>query len=228
MSNHQLSWRNTEIKKNLNTKLPILIVAFFLVASLCANALQYVGNNAQRNDLANATNKIDSSQWQIDDLEIEKASLQIQIANLTGQASNLHNQIDSTTSKCSNLKNEIVVLQTENGNLIRDNTDLQNQLYEKGPRLITKLGTTDVKIDHTAYHSNQTRLFVEGEVWNIGAQLANNCRLHVILYQDNNVANDTYIQLGTINALDCVNVRTDIYYYIGDYLTNWKIIPEYG
>jgi len=87
------------------------------------------------------------------------------------------------TIQCSNITNEIGILQTENDLLKRENTDLQNQLNEKGPRLITKLGTTDVKIDHTAYHSNQTCLFIEGEVWNIGAQVADDCRLHVILYQ---------------------------------------------
>jgi regulator of replication initiation timing len=216
------------MRKNVNTKIPIAILSIFLMTSLCANALQHLSNDTQRNEFANIANKLDASQWQVRDLETEKASLQIQIANLTTQVSSLQNQTSDISSKCSNITSEIVNLQTENDNLKRENTDLQNQLYEKGPRLITKLGTTDVKIDHTAYHSNQTRLFIEGEVWNIGDQVANDCRLHVILYQGSNVANDTYIQLGTINAIDCVNVRTDIYYYTGQRLTNWKITPEYN
>jgi hypothetical protein len=212
----------------VNSKIPVMILAVFLVTSLCANALQYVSNDAQRNEFADVANSLNASRSQVRDLETEKANLQIQIANLTEQVSSLQNQTLNIASQCSNITNGIGILQTENYNLKRENIDLQNQLYEKGPRLITKLGTTDVKIDHTAYHSNQTRLFIEGEVWNIGAQEAKDCNLHVILYQGSNVANDTYIQLGTINALDCVNVRTDIYYNTGEQLTNWEITPEYS
>ena len=213
----------------------MVILVAVTVASLCANALQHASNDAQRNEFSVVVNSLDASQSQIKDLETEKDSLQIQIANLTEQISSLQNQNLELSSQCSNITNEIDTLQTENDNLKNENknfrsenTDLQNQLYNKGPRLITKLGTTDVKIDHTAYHSNQTRLFIEGEVWNIGTQAADDCRLHVILYIGSEVVNDTYIQLGTINALDCVNVRTDIYYYTGERLTDWKIIPEYG
>ncbi len=214
--------------KNVNSKIPMVILAVFLVTSLGTNALQYVSNNAQQNDFAGVANSLDEAQSQVRNLEAEKASLHIQIANLAEQVSSLQNQTLDIASQRGNLTNEICSLQTENDNLKRENTDLQNQLYEKGPRLITKLGTTDVIIDHTAYHSNQTRLFIEGEVWNIGAQAANNCSLHVILYQGSNVTNDTYIQLGTINALDCASVRTDIYYYTGERLTNWEIMPVYS
>jgi hypothetical protein len=212
----------------VNAKIPIVILAVFLLTSLCANALQYESNNALRNEFADVTNSLDLSHSQVRNLETEKASLQTQIANLTEQVSSLQNQTLDQASRFSNITNEIGTLQTENDNLKRENTDLQNLLYEKGPRLITKLGTTDVIIDHTAYHSNQTRLFIEGEVWNIGAKVANDCRLHVVLYEGSNAVNDTYIQLGTINAIDCANVRTDIYYYIGERLTNWEITPEYS
>jgi regulator of replication initiation timing len=212
----------------VDSKTLIIVIAVFLVTSLSVNVIQYAGNDAQRNRIADISNQLEASRWHVSDLETAKARLQSQIANLTTQVTNLQNHTANISSQCSNITSEIVNLQTENDNLKRENTELQNQLYEKGPRLITKLGTTDVKIDHTAHHSNQTRLFIEGVVWNIGVQVANDCRLHIILYQGNNVANDTYIELGTINALDCANVRTDIYYYTGERLTNWKITPEYS
>lgn len=41
-------------------------------------------------------------------------------------------------------------------------------------------------------------LHVTGEVVNVGSYAAHNCKLHVILYQGEAVAKDTYIDLGTI------------------------------
>jgi hypothetical protein len=213
----------------VNAKIPIVIIALFLVASLCANAFQHISDGAQKSALSELGNQLGASQWQTNALETEKNSLQNQIANLTAQVLSLQNQNVNISNQCSNISSENINLRTECANLQRENAGLQNQLYEKGPRLITKLGATDVRIiEGSTGRSNQTRLFIEGVVWNIGAQVAKDCRLHVLLFQNEEVVNNTYIQLGTINALDCVNVRNDIYYYIGSRLTDWKITPEYS
>jgi hypothetical protein len=192
-----------------------------------ANALQYAGSQTQEREVEDAATQLEKSLLYTETLEGERASLQTQIVNLTHQLLDLQNQHLELDSNYSKITFELSDLQREAENLRCNNADLQSQLYEQGPRLITKLGTTDVRIDHTAYHSNQTRLFIEGEVWNIGGKPAINSRLHVILYQDSYATNDTYIQLGTINGLDCAYVRTDIYYYTGARLTSWKIVPEY-
>ena len=74
--------------------------------------------------------------------------------------------------------------------------------------------------------SGVIRFYISGEVWNLGTGAARDCRLHVTLYQGETVANDTYVELGTINAGTYVDVATNIY-YSGEALTNWTIIPEY-
>jgi regulator of replication initiation timing len=211
----------------VNSKIALSLLALILVASLCANALLIAGTSPQSrvDDLAN---QVSAAQFHADALETEKRNLQNQISNLTAQVTGLQSQISGLTHSSENFTAENTALQQENAALQLANADLQNQLYREGPRLITKLGATDVQIDHTAYHSNQTRLFIEGVVWNIGAKPAQDSRLHVVLYEGEAIVNDTYIDLGTINALDCVNVHTDVYYYTGDRLTDWKITPEHS
>jgi regulator of replication initiation timing len=209
----------------MNQKLAFTLLALAIVASLCINAYQFAGSNPQ--GTIDLQNQLSAAQLQAGAVKAEKANLQNQIANLTQQITGLQRQIATSNHGNSNLIDENAELQEENANLQQANADLENQLYEQGPRLITKLGATDVKIDNTANHSNQTRLFIEGVVWNIGAKPAENSRLHVILYQGDEVVNNTYIELGTIRGLDCVSVRSDIYYYSGDRLTDWKITAEH-
>ncbi len=213
--------------KSMNPKIAVAALAVLLLLAFSANALQYAGSQTQKSEIEGTTTQLEESLLYAETLESERASLQTQIVNLTRQLLVLQNQYLELSSNYSKIAFELSDLQREAENLRRNNVDLQTQLYDQGPRLITKLGTTDVRIDHTAYHSNQTRLFIEGEVWNIGGRPAINSRLHVILYQDTYATNDTYVQLGTINGLDCAYVRTDIYYYTGARLTSWKIIPEY-
>ncbi len=210
----------------MNKKLILTIAVIALTASLIATIYLYTDNSV-KNQVTDLQNQLGGSQLHVQSLEAEKNQLQNQINSLNAQLDSLQNQTDIMQGNTSTLQNEVLRLLNEKADLERSNADLQNQLNGQGPRLITRLGATDVQIAHTAYHSNQTRLFIEGVVWNIGAKSASNCRLHVILYQGNEVVNNSYVELGNISALDCVNVRTDIHYYTGDRLTSWKIIPEY-
>jgi regulator of replication initiation timing len=209
----------------MNQKLVFTIFALAIVASLCIKAFQFAGSNPQAT--IDLQKQLSAAQLQAGAVEAEKANLQNQIANLTQQVTGLQNQIATLNRGSSNLTDENARLQAENANMQQTNSELNSQLNGQGPRLITKLGATDVKIDKSENHSNQTRLFIEGVVWNIGAKPAEKSRLHVILYQGDDVINNTYIDLGTIKGLDCVNVRKDIYYYTGGRLTNWTIIPEH-
>jgi hypothetical protein len=47
----------------------------------------------------------------------------------------------------------------------------------------------------------------------------------VIIFQGAAVANDTYIDLGAIDAGTYVDVASNVY-YAGDALTSWTLTPE--
>jgi len=144
------------------------------------------------------------------------------------------NQITALENQ-ENLKNQIIDLQhqlynlqTENENLQRKNANLEHQLYyEREPFLVTRLGVSDV-LYNPQYRGKSLipRLYIQGEVWNIGDKIAFNCSLHVVLYQGNVVANETYIELGDIQPWSLVKVDRNIYYE-GERLTNWTITPQF-
>lgn len=100
--------------------------------------------------------------------------------------------------------------------------DQLNMLSQEGPRLVTRLGARDMRFNYTG---QETRLYISGEIWNVGTSAARNCRLHVTLYQGVTVANDTYVELGTINVGSYVDVASNVY-YTGNALTNWNLTPE--
>ncbi len=141
-----------------------------------------------------------------------------QLYSSTADSSTIQNQIDDLTSQISNLKSEKVNLQDQ----------LQTQQNIAGsPRLVTRLGAKDVRASPYTNHpwSGRIRFYVSGEVWNVGQVPAYNSTLHVVLFQGANVANDTYVMLGTIKPGSFIDVSADVYYE-GNALTNWNIAPE--
>ena len=176
-------------------------------------------DNAFEKQAADLQNQLELFSNQTDSLQKQKTNLKIQIANLENQTANLLNQTDS--------------LQIENSRIQDENTAAQNQIEQiqltGEPKIVTRLGTTDVRSTPAAGHpwSGVIRFYTAGEVWNLGTGSARDCRLHITLFQGDTVANDTYIELGTIKAGTYVNVATNIY-YTGEALTNWTIIPHYN
>lgn len=164
------------------------------------------------------------------------ANLQNQLLDLQRQASNLQNERDQLKAQIKPLEIQVENLQNKTTALLRENFLLQNmkdnlegQLYQlllanqgKTATLVTRLGASDMRYN---YSGQEIRLYISGEVWNVGSVTAQNCRLHVTLYQGDVVANDTYIDLGTIEAGSYVDVARNIY-YSGTALTKWRIIPE--
>jgi hypothetical protein len=127
--------------------------------------------------------------------------------SLERQAADLRNQINNFQSEKSDLQSKLSQL---------------NQ-REVAPKLVTRLGATDMRYD---YPGQDIRLYISGEIWNVGTAAAQNCKLHVTLYQGDTAAQDTYIELGMINAGSFIDVASNVY-YTGDALTNWTLIPEY-
>jgi cell division protein FtsL len=127
------------------------------------------------------------------------------------------------------LQKQAADLRNQINNLQNEKADLQSQLSQLSqrpivPKLATRLGATDMRYNYTG---QTTRLYISGEIWNVGTAPAYNCRLHVTLYQGDIVANDTHIELGTIAAGSWKDVAANIYYE-GVALTNWTIISEFG
>ncbi len=118
---------------------------------------------------------------------------------------------------------ELSAIRNTLGNETAELKDQLNQLSLTGPKLVTRLGASDLRFN---YSGQKTRLYISGEVWNVGTSAAHNCKLHVVTYQGIVVANDTNIVLGTIDAGAYVNVASDVY-YLGNALTNWILTPEF-
>ena len=127
-------------------------------------------------------------------------------------------QIDDLASQVSNLQGEKVNLQ--------DQLQIQQNMAGS-PRLVTRLGTKDVRASPYANHpwSGTIRFYISGEVWNVGQIPAYNSTLHVVIFQGAIVANDTHVMLGTIKPGSFVDVSADVYYE-GNPLTSWNITPE--
>jgi hypothetical protein len=198
----------------LNLKFALAIVSVGLMLSLAANIYFYARQNgfAQENGL----------QKQVADLEGQLANVLEQSYSLQSEKANLESQV-------LNLLNQTIMLQNENSKLQSENTALQSQLSQpRGPRIITRLGTTDLNAPLTGLRvgSGPTRLYISGEVWNVGTMAAQNCRLHLTLYQGVAIANDTYVELGRLEAGTYLDIATNIY-YAGVSLTNWTISPEF-
>ncbi len=166
---------------------------------------------------------------QIANLQNQLLDLQKQASNLQAENDQLKAQMEPLGIQVGNLQNQTTVLLKENSLLQNMKDNLEGQLYQlllanhgKNATFVTRLGASDIRYN---YSGQEIRLYISGEVWNVGAVAAQNCRLHVMLYQEDVVANDTYIELGTIEAGSYVDVARNIY-YSGTALTNWRIIPE--
>jgi cell division protein FtsL len=128
------------------------------------------------------------------------------------------------------LQKQVDELERQAANLQSEKASLQNQLSQaEAPKIVTRLGVKDVRSSPAEGHpwSGRIRLYVAGEVWNAGTEAVQNCRLHVTFHQGEVMANDTYIELGTIAIGSWKDVAANIYYE-GVALTNWTIIPEFG
>jgi hypothetical protein len=123
------------------------------------------------------------------------------------------------------LKVQASELNASKSSLENETTELKeqlNQLNQEGPRLVTRIGARDMRFNYTG---QETRLYISGEIWNVGTSAARNCKLHVTIFQGVTVARDTYIDLGTIDAGTYVDVASNVF-YAGDALTNWTLTPE--
>ena len=158
--------------------------------------------------------KINQLENQLADTQTEITSLQKTIANL--QQTNEHLQQANT-----DLQEKNVNLQNNNTALTAESSSLKVQMSQvAAPRLATRLGVSNCNWD-----SSDLRLYIEGEVWDVGASDAENCTLHITLYSGNFPALQTYVPIGFIASGAYEDILENVH-YSGFTLTNWTVIPE--
>ncbi len=115
--------------------------------------------------------------------------------------------------------NELIV---ERDDLAQEVNDLTNRIEElEIPRLAISLNVEDEEV----------YLQITGEVWNLGHETAYYCKLHVILYEGDNMAKEEYVHLGDNVGMiaeqryDRVDAKV---YYEGAHVTDWEITPVVG
>jgi regulator of replication initiation timing len=207
--------------KMLTQKFALAAITSVLIVSLASNVYFCLQQGVFATD--------SSLQEQVADLQSQLANLSNQTSSLQNENANLTSRIADLEGQAASLSNQTSSFQSDNSNLQDEKTNLQSQLsllsQAKVPaKLVTRLGASDMRYN---YSGQDLRLYITGEVWNVGTEAVQNCSLHVTLYQGYTVAKDTYIELGTINGGSYTEVARNIY-YTGDKLTKWTITPEFG
>ena len=187
-----------EARKGTGLKGALIVVSILFVISLITNLYfytrQYVGITPD-------------------------GGLEQQIADLQSQLDSLNTTHQNYVSIHSHSNLEYDILENQIADLQDQTNSLQTQIENlKSAKLIlvNLYGTDTRPLSQTPY------LHVEGEVVNVGTYYAFNCKLHVILYQGAVVAEDTYVNLGTIIGEGYTTVDSKIYYE-GEALTRQSI-----
>jgi len=189
-----------EIKTGMGLKIALAVVSMLLIVSLIANMYFYSRQYGVTPD-----------------------------SGLESDLENLQSEYDAYKSNHSYSNSEYDTLQSDYNNYVDNHhyTDDEYRALEserdslKASKLVTRLDVSDQRPWF------QTPYFhISGEVWNVGTNMAYNCKLHIIIYQGAVVAEDTYINLGAINGETYTSVDSKVYYE-GSEITGWDIIPEW-
>jgi hypothetical protein len=120
------------------------------------------------------------------------------------------------------LTTEYNITVAERDELTSQVNELSNKIEEyETPKLRANLEVEDKEV----------YLQITGEVWNVGHEPAYYCKLHVILYEGDNIAKETYVHIGDNVGMiaeqryDRVDAKV---YYEGAHVTYWEITPVVG
>ncbi|MDG6223446.1 MAG: hypothetical protein QCH99_09325, partial [Candidatus Bathyarchaeota archaeon] len=111
------------------------------------------------------------------------------------------------------IKSQVAVIGERDEWILKLEEEIHDLRY---PGVILLVGATDIRTDGTP------RLWITGEVRNIGIKDVANVRLNVTLYQGDVVANQTFIEVGYIPAGSNSLVHENVF-YAGEVLTDWDI-----
>ncbi len=202
---------------NLRLKITLIALTAILVASLAANLILYMGNEAV------ATNERLREQANVD-LQNQIGILQSQTANLTSDANRLRNENSQLQQETVDLQGQVKNLQTQTTTLQAENANLTATAangLRPGPSLVTSLGASHVV---KSVHGNQPRLFVQGIVFNVGGATARNAKLEITLYRRDQVVAQETISFGDLASLSGRYIEQNVYHN-GSAPTRWTILP---
>ncbi len=190
---------NNNSKSGKGVKIGLVVVSILLIISLIANMYFY------------------SKQYGV----TPDSGLENRVSELESQVVGLQSQRDSLTTEKTNLQTQVANLESQVDSLTNERNTLSNQLENvKAAKLVTRLGSSDERP-----WLSDDYLHVYGSVINVGSYAATNSKLHVVLYQGQTVAKDTFIELGTISGESYTDIDQKIF-YDGSALTSWSIVPE--
>ena len=111
-------------------------------------------------------------------------------------------------------------INTLNGQVSQLQTDKSSLQSLAAPQLIK------INLEETDVRSGTPYLRVRCVVVNVGSDTANNCKLHVILYQGSTIAKETDIILGSITGKNWTRVDQQVF-YTGSALTDRSVTPTW-
>jgi hypothetical protein len=120
-------------------------------------------------------------------------------------------------------------LTTDYNNIVAEREDLANQVNELSNK-IEEYETPKLRAN-LEVEDKEVYLQITGEVWNVGHKPAYYCKLHVILYEGDNIAKETYVHIGDNVGMiaeqryDRVDAKV---YYEGAHVTYWEITAVVG
>ena len=230
-----------EVKTGSRLKIALIVVSTFFVISLIANLYLYTRQYGGITPDSGLENQVTNLQTELDSLNTtyqNYVSTHNQLQTwLDGNKTLLQTTIDERDQleewlggNITDYESEIDRLDSQINSLDTQVTNLQNQINTlqstidalKAPKLIhvNIIGTNNRPLFQTPY------LEITGEVVNVGTNTAYNSKIHVVLYQGEVVAEDTYINLGTIVGEGYETVDSKIY-YTGETLTGWSMTTEW-
>lgn len=162
---------------------------------------------------------------QIIELTNEKRLLEEQITTLPDQILNLTHQV-------LNLRNNNELLQSQLATSQTNITDQQNQIKNLEFQIKELKNSNLIKVNFNVWDEGQLigtpTLLIQGYLVNVGSNVAYNCSLHVIAYQNQQVlAINSTVSLGNIDGKSSLYVDLNIGYQ-GGYLVSWYTIPKWS
>jgi uncharacterized protein (UPF0333 family) len=198
--------------RKLAVSLGLLVV--LLAAALAGTFLYYTSITKNKDTELSTLNLqlTDATQQQ----NAQITDLQNQIANLTNQNNQLKSQNNQLETNNTNLQNQISSLNTQISSLKAQIETL------KAAKLITiGLSVTDNRpLLQTPY------VQISGYICNVGSYAAVNVSMHVVIYQGNVVAKDTYIEISSLSGEGSTNINSQVF-YAGSAITNYNTALEY-
>jgi predicted nuclease with TOPRIM domain len=158
-----------------------------------------------------------SNVWLYTTLQDEIQTLRTEQNTLQSQVNTLHEQKNALNATYQEYKST-----HSHSNSKYDALEAERDLL-KAPKLSTlSLHSMDERPE-----LGTPRLRIYGEVWNVGNDIAYDCRLDVVAHQGTVKAIDTQIFVGTIFGENGKSIDDEIH-YSGEALTSWSITASWG